>query len=101
MGCQGSCCTNSFTQAPKAQGNHVRPSLPFKALKELNDKKKGKDGGKECIGTQVGVVTVSSSLNGAIWANGSATLKAVDAVGSAIRRHDVVVLETRQEGCDG
>lgn len=63
-------------------------------MEELNDKENGKDSGKEYIGTKVGVVTVSGSLNGAFWANGSATLKAVDAVG-AIRRHDVVVLEIR------
>lgn len=88
------CCTDSFTQAPKAQSNHVRPRLPFEALEELNDKEKGKDGGKEYIGTKVGVVTVNGSLNGALWANGSAILIGVGVVG-AIRRHDLVVLKTR------
>ena len=69
-------------------------------MEELNDKEKGKNGGKEYIGTQVRVVTVSGSLNGAFWTDVSATLKAVDAVRRAIRRHGVVVLEARQQGCD-
>lgn len=92
MGDFKGCCTDDFTQAPKAQSNHVRPRLPFEALEELNDKESGKDGGKEYIGTKVWVVTVNGSLNGALWANGSAILKRVGVIG-AIRRHDVVVLK--------
>lgn len=98
--CLGSYYTNCFTQASKAQGNHIRPSLPFDALEELSDKEKTKNGGKECVGSEVRVVIVDGSLKRTSRANGSAILEVVIAIGGDIRRHDVVVLETRHQGCN-